>query len=590
MPVDAPVLAGLAQEINRLLPLKIEKIFQPYPEEILLTCFGSGVSCKILISLHSQYGRIALFEDNRDNPAQPSSFCMLLRKHFGGAKLIEITSVPFERICRLTFEAYDPYLGLNKKRIWLELTGKSSNLIITNGEDIVIDAWRKTGGTQTAGRELSAGVKYEFPGTGGRWQPVSLSWEQFQELITHIPPDVPLEKFLLKHWYGISAITIREITQAAGVKPTDPCGSISPITLEKIYGHFSDWSRTVSKQCFEPSRLCDPDGKTIDCSAFIIHYPPAHHTVQRVISLNRTVSEIMEHHSERHRFETLKNNLLHTIKNRTGKAQTKLAKQQAEAEIAEQGDSYRIMGELLTTYGSRIKRGATEVSLMNHYDPSNAEMVILLNPALSPQENAQSYFKKYQKAKKGRQAIALQLKRTQETIDYLESIDAHIQNAQNLADLNLIQAELENEEHTKAPGNRSGKAKKEPAAEPRRFVTSDGDLILVGRNNLQNDRLTFKTAGPNDLWFHAQKIPGSHVILKLKAGNSLTDKALNYACQLAAYFSKAQQSTKIPVDYSQRKNVSKPPGSKPGFVIYHYFKTAIITPDPELLHQLGVIK
>lgn len=588
MPVDAPVLAGLVQELSRLLPIKIEKIFQPYPEEILLHGFGSGISCKILISLHSQYGRIALFEGSRENPAQSPAFCMLLRKHFGGAKLMEIAAIPFERICRLTFEAYDPYQGLSQKRIWLELTGKSSNLVITNGEDIIIDVWRKTGAAQTAARELIAGVKYELPGTGGRWQPVSLSWEQFQNLISNIPPDVPLEKFLLKHWYGLSFLTVRQIAGMAEVEPVDLCGSISEIALQKIYRSFCDWSKAVSEQRFEPSRLCDRDGQTIDCSAFIIHFPPASCTVQKITSLNETVSEIMEGNTERQRFEMIKNNLLHVVKNRTTKAQTKLGKQQAEADVAEQGDSYRIMGELLTTYGSQIKKGATEVKLVNHYDPFNAEMPIPLNPALSPQENAQNYFKKYQKAKKGRQAIALQLNRTQETIDYLESVVTLIENARNLADLALVQVELENEEHTKAPGNRHGKAKKEPAAEPRRFLTPEGDLIFVGRNNLQNDRLTFKIAGPNDLWFHAQKIPGSHVILKLKPGNSLTDNALNYACQLAAYFSKARQSTKIPVDYTPRKNVNKPAGSKPGFVIYHYFKSAIITPAPELLTKLGV--
>jgi predicted ribosome quality control (RQC) complex YloA/Tae2 family protein len=588
MPIDAPVLAGLVRELSRLLPVKIEKIFQPYPEEILLNGFGSGVSCKILISLHSQYGRIALFGGSRENPAQSPAFCMLLRKHFGGAKLMEITAIPFERICRLTFEVYDPYQGLGKKRIWLELTGKSSNLIITTDADLIIDVWRKTGVTQTAVRELAAGVKYELPGTGGRWQPVSLPWDRFQNLISNIPPDVPLEKFLLKHWYGLSPLTVRQIAGTAEIEPTVLCGDISEIVLQKIYRSFSDWSQAVSDQRFEPSRLCDPDGKTIDCSAFIIHFPPAGYTVQKVTSLNETVSEIMEGSSERQRFEMIKNNLLHVVKNRTAKAQTKLGKQQAEADVAEQGDSYRIMGELLTTYGSRIKKGDTEVTLMNHYDPSNAEMPIPLNPALGPQENAQSYFKKYQKAKKGRQAIALQLNRTQETIDYLESVDTLIENARNLADLSLIQAELENEERTKAPGNRYGKAKKEPVAEPRRFLTPEGDLIFVGRNNLQNDRLTFKMAGPNDLWFHSQKIPGSHVILKLKPGNSMTDKALNYACQLAAYFSKARQSTKIPVDYTPRKNVNKPAGSKPGFVIYHYFKSAIITPDPELLAKLGV--
>lgn len=590
MPVDAPVLAGLVQEISRLLPVKIEKIFQPYPEEILLHGFGSGVSCKLLISLHSQYGRITLFEGSRSNPSQPSAFCMLLRKHFGGAKLTGIEAVPFERICRLTFEVYDQYQGLGRKQLWLELTGKSSNLIITGNDDLIIDVWRKTGAGKPEGRELAPGLKYEFPGTGGRWQPVTLTWEQFKNLVANIPADIPVEKFLLKHWYGLSPLAVREIVQTAGVHPDDHCGVIPDFKLETIYQSFSQWSDAVSNQRFEPSCLIDPAGQTVDCSAFTIHFPPAGYTVQKVTGLNQTVSAIMEGQSELKRFQILKSNLLNTLKNRSEKARVKLGKQQAEAEAAGQGDLFRIMGELLTTYGSRIKKGVTQVNLANHYDPSNAELVIPLNPALSAQENAQHYFKKYQKAKKGRQAIAFQLSRTQETLDYLDSVETLVQNASNLEDLALIQAELENEEQPKTKENRPGsnKPKNEPVAEPHRFVTPDGDLILAGRNNLQNDRLTFKIAGPNDLWFHTQKIPGCHVILKLKSGNPLTDDALNYACQLAAYYSKARQSTKIPVDYTPRKNVNKPPGSKPGFVIYHHFKSAIITPDPELLKKLGV--
>lgn len=588
MPIDAPVIAGLVQELKKILPVKVDKIFQPFPDEIIFYCFGSGVTYKLLISLNSQFARINLLEGTHENPSQSPAFCMLLRKHFSGSKIIAIDVVPFERICRLTFEVYDPMIGLTKKHIWLELMGKNSNLILTNQDGLVLDTWRKSGFTIT-GRDLSAGNKYELPSTGGRWQPVTLNWDQFLGLITHLPPDATLEKFLLKHWFGLSSLTIHEITGSIDLNPQTLCREISETTLPILYDVFKRWANMVTTESYQPSCLYDTQGIARDCSAFPILNPPNNLLVRNTANLNQTVAEITERNQLEIRFTTYQNNLLHRIQTLISKAQTKLSKQQTEAATAEQSDSFRISGELLTTYGTQIKKGQSEARLNNHYDPHYAELVININPALTAQENAQVYFKKYQKAKKGQIAIRIQIQKTQETIQYLESIETLIQSAQNLTDLKLVQNELESEttETKHRQKRRPDKPKKEPEAEPRRFITPEGDIILVGRNNLQNDRLTFKIASPEDLWFHTQKMPGSHVILKINSG-SLTDQSLNCACQLAVFFSKGRQSTKIPVDYTARKNVKKPPASKPGFVIYDFFKTAIITPDLELLRQLGV--
>jgi predicted ribosome quality control (RQC) complex YloA/Tae2 family protein len=594
MPLDAPVLACIAGEIHKLLPVKIDKIHQPYSDEFLFSCFGMGASFKLLISLNSQHGRCHIFDGTRENPVNPSAFCMLLRKHFGGSKLVAVEGVPFERMLKLVFEVYDPLSGLSKKQILLELTGKSANLVIANEQGLIIDAWRKPEPKHPGDREIAAGLPYELPPTGGRWQPVTLAADAFAALLGQLPPGVTIEKFLLKHWYGLSNLSIRQIAAAAALEADTVCQELTAEQRTALYGAFAAWARRVAAAEFTPTALYDAQGHAVDCSALAVPNPPAGLSAGAVANLNEAVAAIFNHRHELARFHEAKQNLAKKIGHQLDKTRAKLTKQQDEAARAERGDEYRICGELLTTYSYQVPKGGSEARLVNYYDPDGAELAIVLNPALTAQENAQSYFKKYQKAKKGQQAIALQIARTQEAIDYLESIESLITSAQSLADLKLVQEEIElaDGRPAKPKALAREKAKKamrrEAPAEPRQYRTPSGHTILVGRNNLQNDKLTFKVADPTDWWFHTQKIPGSHVILRPQPGVAVDDETLNYACQLAAYFSKAQNSTKVPVDYTQRKNVKKPPGSKPGYVIYDYFKTAIITPDPQLLAEVGV--
>ncbi len=586
MPLDAPVIACLAREIHRKLPLKIDKIHQPHSDELLFTCFGMGESLKLLISLNAKYGRIHFFDGSRENPVQPSAFCMLLRKHFGGAKLVAAAPVPFERIIQLTFEVYDQYAGLSKKRIWLELTGKTANLIIAAENGTIIDAWRKTSPSKPGEREIAAGTVYEAPPTGGRWQPVSLSGAEFLGLLNQLPEAVTIEQFLLKHWYGLSALAVREIAAAAGLEPETACSFLQAGQSETLFAAFAAWAERVAAGRFEPTLLYDAQGRPLDCFAFGVDHPPAGLRSEPAPGMNEAVDRVINDRHETARFLEIQQGLLRKIRQMLDKTRLKLAKQRDEADQAERGDLYRIRGELLITYGSQIAKGAAETRLVNYYDPDGGELLIPLNPALSPLENAQLNFKRYQKAKKGQQAIAVQIARTEQDLEYLETVETMILNAETPTDLRLVQEELEPKpvlaKQRKQPG------KKELPVEPRRFTTPAGHTLLVGRNNYQNDKLTFKTADPTDWWFHTQKIPGSHVILRPKPGTPVDDEAFNLACQVAVFFSKARQSTKVPVDYTQRKNVKKPPGSKPGYVIYDFFRTAIITPESGLLSELGV--
>jgi predicted ribosome quality control (RQC) complex YloA/Tae2 family protein len=595
MPIDAPVIACLAQEIDRLLPVKIDKIHQPYPDEFLFSCYGGGESFKLLFSLNAQYGRFHTFDSGKNNPPAPASFCMLLRKHYGGAKLIRATAVSFERIACFTFEGYDSLHGLSQKQIWLELTGKSANLVLTNEAGVIIDTWRKIS-SRPGARDLSNGQIYRFPSTKGRWAPVTVDLEHFTALLASLPETVTLEQFLPAHWYGLSGPAVREIIHAAGLTPEMSGRRLDETHAKMLFDAFSAWSGPLRQNLFSPCGIFNPGGTLLDYTAFAVNFPPEHTSVRPLTSLNRTVGEFVEALHESARFREAQRNLTRKIGALLDKTRKKQSKQEAEAEQAEQGDQWRICGELLTTYGFQIPKGRKEVCLINHYHPEAASVSIPLNPALTAQENAQAYFKKYQKAKKGQLAIAAQLQKTSAAIEYLESLETMAEGALTPADLELVKEELEparQDDKKKKPGNKptrkaGGASEKESAAKPRQFFTPAGHQILVGRNNLQNDKLTFKIAAPGDLWFHTQKIPGSHVIIKAQPGLAIDDETLNYACQIAVYFSKGRKSTKIPVDYTQRRNVKKPPASPPGFVIYDFFKTAIITPDPEILAKLGL--
>lgn len=586
MPLDAPLFAAVAAEINTLLPVKIDRVNQTHSDEFLLSCYGMGQSVKLLFSLSTRYARLHFSDGKAETLSNLSQFGLSLRKHFSGSKLIRAAAIPFERIIRLTFEVYEEPAGLTEKNIYLELTGKSSNLIITDRNGIIIDLWRKSGGPREE-RELAVDLKYEFPSTGGRWQPVTLSQSDFINLAAQVPPEVTPAKFLLKHWYGLSTVMVNEIAKEAGLNPDLPLNQYFEKDFTQLYASFHQTAETIAKGKFEPCSLYDDEGKPVDCSALPIRHPEMGLTVKPIPSINKAVAEVFGCRQESERFRDLKNNLLKKVGAVLDKTRTKLGKQENEAAQADKGEEKRILGELLTAYGSQIQKGSKSARLINHYHPDNAEIEITLNPALSVWENAQQYFKKYQKAKKGQLAIAAQITKTKESLDYLESIEAMILSSINPADLKLIQEEWDLTTNKPLKRNNSPK-KKEAPAEPRQFETPAGHILLVGRNNLQNDRLTFKIADPTDWWFHTQKIPGSHVILRPNPGTTVDDETLNFACQLAVYFSKARESTKVPVDYTQRKYVKKPPAAKPGFVIYDNFKTAIITPDRILLDVLGL--
>lgn len=596
MPFDAPVVACLIQELQKLLPVKIDKIHQPYPDEFLFSCFGNGESFKLLISLNSKFARIHTFYENKQNPCQPSSFCMLLRKHFSGSKLVSVMVVPFERIIKLSFDVYDQLEGLSQKHLWIEFTGKAANMFVVDRDNRIIDSWKRLANGQDRERDLSNGSKYELPPTGGRWKPVTLSETEFIALIENLPHTVSLEQLLLKNWYGLSSLTCNELITRAKLNPAKLCCELTLTEIKPLYQTFINWSTQIETGQFEPCGIYNQQGILIDCAAISISCQQSEHKVKPADSLNQLVSELLNTNQEKERFREQKANLARKIKQNLDKDLTKLEKQQKEVNQAEQGDLYRIMGELLITYGYQITKGSPCAKLVNHYDPDGEVMEIKLDPSLTPHENAQVYFKKYQKAKKGLEAIALQIQKTKESITYLESLEALTENALTTIDLEMINDEFQatygKQNHQANKSKQSNNSKKEKEKEnltkPRQFTTPAGHTILVGRNNLQNDRLTFKTAAPTDLWFHTQKIPGSHVILKPLPGTEVDEETLSFASQLAVYFSKARNSTKVPVDYTQRKNVKKPPGAKPGFVIYDHFKTAIITPDPTILKMFKI--
>lgn len=586
MPIDAPVVQCLVHEIQQLLPVKIARIYQTAHDEFRFSCYGGGDEFALLFSLNPQYSRFHSVPDSRENTPNVSSFCLLLRKYFSGSRLIALEAIPFERIIKFTFETFDPIVGLGQKVIWLELTGRSANLIVCEPNNTIIDCLKRKPASKPGERDLNVDSVYELPATKSRWQPVTLTAAEFLTLFAEIPNEVILNDFFTKQWLGLSAPAIETICRNAGIAPTASRGELNDDQISVLYDSFNNWSEQLKKTDFAPYGIYKSEVLQ-DFVAFKPNLQRADCTFKPLENLNEAVAASLGINSQINRFREVSEGLAHRIKNNYDKNRRKLDKQIQEAKQAEKSEIHRITGELLNTYGYQVQKGMTSIALPNHYDVDGSDLQISLNPALSAHENAAVYYKKYQKAKKGQESIAVQIKKTEEMIDYWDSLATMVNTAATLEDLELIREELDvdSTRHKKATVNKS--QKKVPESKPRQFTTPDGHTILVGRNNIQNDRLTFKIAAPTDWWFHTQKIPGSHVIVRLEPGTVIDDETIFYACQLAVFYSKTRKGTKVPVDYTQRKYVKKPQNASPGFVIYDNFRTGITTPDETVLNKLG---
>ena len=577
MPLDAICLQGVVGELApQLTGSRIEKIQQPARDQIILLLRGSR---RLFLNAGANQPRIHLTEQLRDNPSQPPMFCMLLRKHLSGGIIESVRQEPLERVVTLTVLSSDEMGERSRFTLVWEGMPRRANLILCDRDGRIIDCLRRVDLEAEQDRQVMPGLFYRLPTRQDKRSPLSVTEEEFAALLERAAPDAPLDGWLLDTFTAISPLVARELTVRA-------CGSTdAPVSQgSALWDLFSRWQRDVNENTFTPT-LIKRNGSLADFTYGPVTQYGTYAETEIYDSFSHLLDDFYEKREQAERVKQKGRDLLRTATTARDRVRRKLAAQEKELAACLDRDHLRICGELITANLYRMERGQSRLTAQNYYDENCADMDIPLDVRLSPQENAARYFKQYAKAKTAEKYLTAQLQKGGEELQYLESVLQELAQAESEQDFNDIRTELTD------GGYLRGRGKKQPgfqrASKPREFRSSAGLRILVGRNNRQNDRLTTKDADKRDIWLHTQKIHGSHVIL-CTGGAEPDERSLMEAASLAAYFSQAQSSTKVPVDYTPVKFVKKPAGAKPGMVVYTTYQTMLADPDEELVKHLSV--
>lgn len=577
MPLDAICLQGVVGELApQLTGSRIEKIQQPARDQIILLLRGSR---RLFLNAGANQPRIHLTEQLRDNPSQPPMFCMLLRKHLSGGIIESVRQEPLERVVTLTVLSSDEMGERSRFTLVWEGMPRRANLILCDRDGRIIDCLRRVDLEAEQDRQVLPGLFYRLPTRQDKRSPLSVTEEEFAALLGRAAPDAPLDGWLLDTFTAISPLVARELTVRA-------CGSTdAPVSQgSALWDVFSRWQRDVHENAFTPT-LIKRNGSLADFTYGPVTQYGTYAETEVYDSFSHLLDDFYEKREQAERVKQKGRDLLKTATTARDRVRRKLAAQEKELAACLDRDHLRICGELITANLYRMERGQSRLTAQNYYDENCADMDIPLDVRLSPQENAARYFKQYAKAKTAEKYLTAQLQKGGEELQYLESVLQELAQAESEQDFNDIRTELTD------GGYLRGRGKKQPgfqrASKPREFRSSAGLRILVGRNNRQNDRLTTKDADKRDIWLHTQKIHGSHVIL-CTDGTEPDEQSLMEAASLAAYFSQAQGSTKVPVDYTPVKFVKKPAGAKPGMVVYTTYQTMLADPDEELVKRLSV--
>ena len=557
MTFDGLFTHAMIHELNQTLQNgRVTKISQPYPNEVILTIRANRTNYPVLLSANPRYARFQITQIPYTNPAVPTNFTMMLRKYLEGAKLLEIKQLDNDRVVYFEFLTRNELGDKLPLLLSAEIMGRYSNVILINqSTNKIIDTIKHVGMDQNRYRTLLPGATYRQPPTQNKENPFEQDSNTFEELIQKYPNREVLADNLLKQYQGIS----RDNALALADKLHSSNNFVQA---------FNDFLAMTE----------DPI-PTMNGNNFSIFTDNPND--KKFTTLSEMLDVFYHTKANRDRVQQQGGQLLHVIRKNLQRNKKKLKKLSNELKATENADEYRIKGEVLTTYLYQIKRGMTKITLPNFYD-NNKEITISLSNQLSPSQNAQKYFKKYQKLKNAVTFVNEQIELTKKEVAYLEEIQTQIELA-TPTDLNDIKTELQQEGYIKKKQQKSKHSSRVKINKPESFIASDGTEILVGKNNLQNEKLTLHTAKKTDIWLHAKNIPGSHVIIK---SNNPSDETLFEAAMLAAYFSKFRSSANVPIDYVQVKNIRKPNGSKPGFVIYEGQKTLTVTPTEDFVLEL----
>ena len=554
MSFDGFFTHAIVHELNSTLKTgRVARISQPYPAELIITIRAQRHNYALLLSANPTYPRVQITEVPFTNPAVPTNFTMTMRKYLDGAILEEIDQVGNDRIIRLTFNTRDE-LGDSQRLVLVsEIMARHSNISLVNEKTgKIIDTIKHVGSDQNRVRLLLPGATFVMPPKQDKANPY-LPNQLYSDLVRPYPDPQELAKQLQARYEGLGRDTARDL--ADRLIASDHL----PTTYQQFIHRFDQPEPVII------------DGRKKDFMAF----PPlnaAADGLQYFATLSALLDNYYQQKAQQDRSKELAGQVIKVIKNELKKDRRKVKKLNKELDDANKADQYRTRGEILTTYLGKLKPGMDSITLPNFYD-DNKPLKISLSPELSPSRNAQKYFTKYDKLKASVAHVNEQLKLANAEIDYFENIQNQLELA-SPADIQEIRLELQEEGYIKRK-HKGKKQRKVRASKPEQFHTSDGTTVLVGKNNLQNDRLSFKTANKNEIWLHVKDIPGSHVVIR---DTNPSDETILEAAQLAAYFSKGRDSDNVPVDYLPVKRLRKPNGAKPGFVTFTGQKTLRVTP------------
>ena len=554
MPLDAICLRAVTNELNNVLAgCRVEKVYQPDRDEIVLqTRGGQGGPRRLLLSIAAGSPRVHFIDAARENPAAPPMFCMLLRKHVQGAKIAAVSQPAVERMLTIELDTTDEMGVPCKKHLICELMGKHSNVILCGEDNRIIDALRRVDGDLSGKRQVLPGLFYRMPPAQDKHDPFTVSGTGLAAAASQAEEGQTLDRWLLSQLLGFSPLLCRELSFRATGDAAKPIARMTDENRQQLGKVYDDFMSYVEDDRAKPFLLTKvEDGAVFDFTFLPVTQYEGLMNVTQADSFSALLAAFFEKKGKVERMQ-------------------------------------RRTGELITANLYQLEKGMNKAKVVDYYAESCPEVEITLDVRLTPQQNAQKYFKLYNKAKTAEEVLTQQIEQGTAELDYLESVLAALSEAENERDLAQLREELTQSGVLSAKQTRNKKLRGKPVqAKPFHYRTSDGFDVFAGKNNLQNDLLTLKTAFKSDIWFHTQKIHGSHVIL-VTDGREPTDEAMTEAAMIAAYHSRGRSSSLVPVDYTPVRQVKKPAGAKPGMVIYHVYQTAYVTPNEAEVEKLRV--
>lgn len=574
MALDGITLSMLKNELSeKLIGARVDKIHQPSKEELVISLRWNGGNGKLLISASASAPRIHFTESFVDNPKNPPMFCMLMRKHLSGAKLIGIEQFGLERMLHLSFSTYNELGDPVVIKLAVEIMGRHSNIILIGPDGKIIDAIKRVTADMSSVRQVMPGMTYVFPPAQNKMNPLDIDC---MELVSRLKNgrDVPLSKALMENLDGVSPIVCREISDIVTGGFDTKAHDLSDSECEKLEDCLEKIAEIIKNENAAPYMVIEENGHPLDFTFMKVNQYGDALEIRKFETFSEMLDKFYSERSGADRMKQRSNDLFKFVVNLADRISRKLDVQRQELARSTERDILRVKGELIHANLWMIEKGMTSVVLENYYEDCKP-VEVKLDPRLSPNQNAQHYFSEYRKADTAERMLKKFIEKGEAELSYIESVFDLLSRARTDDEVVAIREELVAQGYLK---NHRKNNQKPVKLAPKEYLSSDGFKILCGRNNIQNDKLTFKDSRKHDIWLHTQKIHGSHTVI-VTEGREVPETTIQQAAIVAAYNSKARESSLVPVDYTEIKNVKKPSGSAPGKAVYEHYKTAYVRPS-----------